>query len=139
METDGNHTRGHGAAGPSNRAFGGVFVVVFLMVACAPLLHGGRIRGWSMLAALLLVVITIAAPGLLTVPNRLWLRFGLFLHRFTTPIVLFVLFYGAVTPMGVLMRLCGRDSMRIRHRDAASYWISRQPPGPKPDSLTNQF
>ena len=139
METHGNRTRDHVAEGPSNRAFGRGCVVAFLIVACAPVLHGGQIRWWCMLAALLLVVITAAAPTLLTVPNRLWLRFGQFLHRFTSPVVLFVLFYGVVTPMGVLMRLSGRDSMRIRHRDATSYWISRQPPGPKPDSLTNQF
>jgi hypothetical protein len=82
----------------------------------------------------------VAAPQLLTVPNRLWLRFGLLLNRIISPVALAFLFYFVVTPTGVFMRVFGKDNLRLR-RNASdkSYWIKREPPGPKPDSLNHQF
>jgi hypothetical protein len=124
----------------SNRAFGWVFVIVFLVIAVWPLVLGGTARWWSLIVGGLVMVVTLAAPSLLTIPNRLWLRFGLLLHRIVSPVVLAVMFYSVVTPMGLLMRAFGKDFLRLRRSDsAASYWIKRDPPGPQPDSMSNQF
>ena len=114
--------------------------MVFLIVALWPLISGEMVRWWSLVVAAAFALVTIAAPKLLTVPNRLWLRFGLLLNRIISPVVLAFLFYVVVTPMGMLMRRFGSDSLRLRRSVTnESYWINRDPPGPKPDSLSNQF
>ena len=140
MATHEDLSRTHEVQAGSNRSFGWVFTVVFLVVAAWPLLSGGPLRWWALAVAAALVLITVAAPKLFTLPNRLWLRFGLLLNRIVSPLVLMFLFYVVVTPMGGLMRLLGKDTLRLR-RDSASesYWIKREPPGPKPDSLNHQF
>ena len=139
-ETHEDFTRSQEVKTSSNRAFGWVFTIVFLIIALWPLVFGGALRWWSLIVSGLVAVVTMAAPALLTIPNRLWLRFGLLLHSIVSPVVLAIMFYGVVTPMGVLMRAFGKDSLRLRRRGAAqSYWIKRDPPGPKPDSMSRQF
>jgi len=77
---------------------------------------------------------------LLAVPNRLWTRFGLLLGKVISPIMLGLLFFAVLVPIGALMRIFGQDPLRLKRDTAAgSYWIPRQPPGPPPGSLTNQF
>lgn len=133
-------TRTHDVKASSNRGFGWVFTGLFLVIGLWPLLFGGVLRWWSMIIAALFMLITLAAPALLTLPNRLWLRFGLLLNRLISPVVLAFLFYVVVTPIGALMRAVGKDNLRLRRKDAIeSYWIKRDPPGPKPDSLHHQF
>jgi hypothetical protein len=133
-------SRGQQVKASSNRAFGWVFVTVFLIIALSPLVHGGTPRWWSLIVSGLVAVVTMAAPALLTIPNRLWMRFGLLLHSIVSPVVLAIMFYGVFTPLGVLMRAFGKDSLRLRRSGSAqSYWIKRDPPGPKPDSMSNQF
>jgi hypothetical protein len=124
----------------SNRAFGWVFVTVFLVIALWPLLFGGGLRWWSLIVSALVMLVTVGAPSLLTVPNRLWLGFGLLLHRIVNPLVLGIMFYLVVMPIGLLMRAFGKDFLRLRRNDSAeSYWIEREPPGPEPGSMSNQF
>ena len=124
----------------SNRAFGWVFVAVFLIIALWPLVFGGTLRWWSLIVSALVALVTVAAPSLLTVPNRLWLRFGFLLHRIVSPVVLGIMFYLVVMPIGLLMRAFGKDFLRLRRNDSAeSYWIKRDPPGPEPASMSNQF
>ena len=140
MATHEDFSRGQHVKASSNRAFGWVFVIVFLIIALWPLFFGGALRWWSLIVSGLVAVVTMAAPALLTIPNRLWLRFGLLLNRVVSPVVLAIMFYLVVTPMGLLMRVFARKTLHLR-RDAAagSYWIKREPPGPKPDSMSNQF
>jgi hypothetical protein len=133
-------SRTHEVKGSSNRAFGWVFVALFAITGAWPMLFGGAVRWWSMIIGIAILLITLLAPALLTIPNRLWLRFGLLLNRIISPVVLAFLFYIVVTPMGVLMRMFGKDNLRLRRNDSdGSYWIKRDPPGPKPDSLHHQF
>jgi hypothetical protein len=133
-------SRDHQVKASSNRAFGWVWVVVFLIIALRPLVSGGAVRWWSLILSALVAVVTIAVPALLTIPNRLWLGFGMLLHRVTSPVALGIIFYVVVTPMGLLMRAFAKDILRLRHDPAAeSYWIKREPPGPKPDSMPHQF
>ena len=124
----------------SNRSFGVVITIVLLVVGLWPLVSGEALRRWPLIAAAVVLLLTLVAPALLRIPNRLWLRFGLLLNRFISPVVLAFLFYVVVTPMGVLMRRFAKDNLRLRRNDTdESYWITRDPPGPKPDSLSNQF
>ena len=133
-------SRTHKVEASSNRAFGWVFTVVFLLVALRPVISGNSPRWWLLVVSSLMALVTVAAPYLLTVPNRLWLRFGLLLNRIISPIALGILYYAVVTPTGLLMRVFSKDSLRLSRSTAVdSYWIRREPPGPKPDSLSNQF
>lgn len=126
--------------GSSDRAFGLVFAAVFLIIATYPLLFGGQIRVWSLGAGAAFAVVAFVWPGALAPLNRLWTRFGLLLHRIVSPVVLGIMFFAVITPMGLVMRLLGKDPLRLRFDTRAhSYWIERRPPGPKPDSFPDQF
>ena len=126
--------------GSSDRAFGWTFVAVFLVIALWPLAFGGGLRWWSLAVAIGVMFITLVRPFWLTTPNRLWLRFGALLHRLVSPIVLAVMFYAVVTPIGLLMRAFGTDILSRRSGDPeGTYWVRRNPPGPKPSSMSKQF
>jgi hypothetical protein len=97
--------------------------------------------GWLWLAAaavfLILAVFWTAPLGRL---NRIWMRFGLLLYRVINPVVMAFLFCSTVVPMGLVMRAFARDALRLkRDKDAASYWILREPPGPNPETMKHQF
>ena len=126
--------------GSSDRSFGLVFAGVFLLIAAWPLWYGATPRWWAAGVAAVFAVVAVTRPILLAVPNRLWIKFGVLLGKLVSPIALGVLFYSVLAPIGVLMRIAGKDPLRLK-RDAttASYWIPRKPPGPPPDSMTNQF
>jgi len=126
--------------GSSNRSFGLVFAVVFLLIALFPLLQGQAVRLWALGASGALLFVAFLLPALLTHPNRLWLRFGLLLNAIVSPVAMGVLFYLVITPIGLVMRAFGHDPLRLKFDPAAaSYWIKREPPGPEPKSLTNQY
>ena len=125
---------------PSNRSFGLVFAAFFLIVAFLPLLHGGAARAWGLGGAAIFLAAALGFPRALAPLNAAWMRLADLLHGITTPVALAVLFYGVVTPTGLMMRLLGEDPLRLKRDPAtASYWIAREPPGPEPESLRNQF
>lgn len=126
--------------GSSDRGFGLVFAAVFVIIASWPLIHAQAPRWWAFGLAAVLAAIAAAKPGLLARANRLWIRFGVVLGNVVGPLAVGVLFYTIVAPLGFVMRLTGKDPLRLNlDRAADSYWIARKPPGPPPDSLTNQF
>ncbi len=126
--------------GSSNRSFGLTFAVVGLLVALWPLLDGAAPRWWLLGLAAALTAISMVVPRILRPLNKLWLRFGLLLHRIVSPIVLGIIFFGVITPLGLALRLRGKDPLRLRSEPtAASYWIERRPPGPAPKSMSRQF
>jgi len=126
--------------GSSDRAFGLVFTVFFIVIALLPLLHGASARNWALMVSLFFLVIAFTAPKMLALPNRLWNKFGLLLGHIISPIALGVLFFGVVTTTGLIMRLLGKDLLRLKFdRKASTYWIERKPPGPEPKSLDEQF
>jgi hypothetical protein len=114
--------------GPSDRSFGLVFAIVFLIVAVLPLWRDGEPRRWALAAAALCGVLALAWPRALAPANRLWLRIGMAMHRVINPVVMAVLFYLAVTPFGLVMRLFRRGLVRRMRPDraASSYWIPRE-------------
>lgn len=133
-------TRSQQVKSSSNRAFGWMFVIVFLIIALWPLLFGGALRWWSLIISTLVMLITQTAPGLLTIPNRLWMRFGMLLHRVVSPVMLAIMFFLIITPTGLLMRVFAKRPLRLgRDPAAASYWIKRDPPGPPAEDMSNQF
>ncbi|MBI5717889.1 MAG: hypothetical protein HZC37_09400 [Burkholderiales bacterium] len=135
-----NLSREQQIEGSSDRAFGFVFAVVFVIVAAWPLISGGRPRWWAAGIAAAFALVALLRPGLLARPNRWWMKLGLLLGAIVSPIALGVLFYGVFTPIGAFMRLAGKDPLRLaRDASAPSYWRGREPPGPPPDSMERQF
>ena len=97
-------------------------------------------RWWSLAIAGVFLVLSLFYPQLLAPLNRLWTRFGLLLHNIVNPIVLGLLFFVVVTPIGLLMRLFGKRPLNIDFdRETTSYWIDREPPGPAPETMKQQF
>lgn len=136
------HTPRHNAPAPgsSDRSFGLVFTFFFLIVGLLPTLHGHGIRLWALELSGGFLLLALVIPRVLAPANRAWTKFGLLLHDIVSPIALGILFFVVVTPTGLLMRLLGKDPLRLRfERSAKSYWIVRTPPGPDAESLKNQF
>ncbi|MEE2760611.1 MAG: SxtJ family membrane protein [Pseudomonadota bacterium] len=124
----------------SNRAFGLVFTVVFLVLALLPLIGGGTLI-WSLAAiATFFLLAALLTPHLLAPLNKAWQKFGLALHTIINPLVMGILFYVTVTPTGLIMRALGKVPLHLNFNpDAESYWIERNPPGPEPGSMNRQF
>ena len=135
-----SYERNEDVRGSSDRSFGMVFAAVFGVIGVLPLAFGGGVRLWSLAVAAAFLLVALAVPSILAPLNRLWLRFGLLLHRIVSPLVLGIMFFLVITPMGLVMRAFGKDLLRLRFdRAAASYWIDRSPPGPPPESMKDQF
>jgi hypothetical protein len=78
-------------------------------------------------------------PSALRPLNMLWMKLGFLLHKIVNPLVMGLLFYGSIFPTGLMMRMRGRDLLRLeRDPGADSYWIARAP-GPAPESMRDQF
>lgn len=132
--------RNEAVAGSSDKAFGLTFAAIGTIVGLLPLLHGGPVRLWAIGAAVLFLAPAIFLPQALAPLNRLWLRIGLTLHRIVNPLALGIMFYLFLTPLAVVMRLFGTRFLSLGFDPRArSYWIRRDLPGPKPETLRRQF
>lgn len=121
----------------TERSFGIVFAVVFALIGLYPLLVGGGVRIWALLVAALFLSLSLFFPTVLAVPNRLWFKFGMLLGAVVAPLVMALVFFLAVLPTGLIMRLLGKDLLRQRiDRSASSYWIPRDTPV---GTMRNQF
>ena len=124
----------------SDRTFGLVMAGAFAVVSALNVWHAGRIWPWTATLAAIFVVAALLRPALLNPLNRIWMKFGLLLHKIVNPVIMALLFYGTVLPTGLIARAMGKDLLRLkREPDAASYWIVRAPPGPAPDTMKDQF
>jgi hypothetical protein len=131
---------GEPAASSSDRSFGLVFAGFFALLTLHNWWRSGRT--WPVYLAIAAVCLAAALirPHLLHWPNRAWTRLGLLLGAIVTPIVMALLFFFVIAPIGWLMRLAGKDPLRLRGpRSSDSYWIEREPPGPPGESMTEQF
>jgi hypothetical protein len=124
----------------SNRGFGLVIATFFSIVALWPLVHAEPVRWWALGVAAGFALVSLLWPATLAPLNTLWTRFGLLLYKVVSPVVLGLLFFVTITPIALIMRVLGKDPLRLR-RDphTASYWMERTPPGPSPESMKNQF
>lgn len=124
----------------SDRVFGLVFFVVFALVSIWPVLFGNPFRWWTAPFAAIFLALALLAPQVLAPLNRQWTKLGLLMHRVVNPLVMGLLFFVAITPMALVLRLLGKDLLRLKLDPAAtSYWIARTPPGPSSDSMRRQF
>ena len=132
----------------SERSFGVVFAIVFTIVglwptfklATLPAVSLGSARLWALAVAATFLLAAVAAPAVLRPLNVLWFKFGLVLGRVMNPLVMGVIFFLVFVPFGLVMRLFGKDLLRLRlDREAPSYWIRRTPPGPAPGTMRNQY
>lgn len=131
----------HGSTLPSERTFGFVFTGIFLIVAGYLWLYDGKpvaIQAFLVLAAAFLAF-TLFMPIALRPLNKAWYKLGLLMGRVVSPIVLGILFFILITPIAIVMRLAGRDPLKLRKQDVQSHWIDRAPPGPAPTSFKDQF
>lgn len=124
----------------SNRSFGLVIGGAFLILGTARLWHGSRLGLVFLGVAVLFAAAALLAPQILAPLNRVWFRFGLLLHRIVNPIVMGLIFFGAVLPIGLLMRAFGQRPIPLGFdRSAASYWIPRRERTPAPGSMVKQY
>jgi len=121
---------------PSNRNFGIVFFIVFLIIGLWPLLNQSELRIWSLIISLIFLVLGIINSKILTPLNKLWMKFGLLLGKIIAPIVMGIVFFLVVTPTGILLRLFGKDILMIRKNNSDTYWIKKNNTN---NSMKNQF
>ena len=120
----------------SNRNFGIVFFVVFLIIAIWPLLNSEPIRIWSLLIAIIFLFLGIINSKILTPLNKIWFKFGIFLGNFISPIVMAIIFFFVVTPIGILMKVLKKDLINLKKNNDKSYWIIKEDIKTK---MKNQF
>tara|TARA_B100000161_G_C33341973_1_gene320574 strand:- start:15 stop:398 length:384 start_codon:yes stop_codon:yes gene_type:complete len=120
----------------SNRSFGIVFFVVFLLIALYPFTYGGEIRIWSLIISLIFLILGLFNSIILSPLNKIWFKFGLFLGKIVSPLIMGIIFFLVVTPIGFTMRLLGKDVLNLKYNKNKSYWIEKK--GPK-SKMKNQF
>tara|TARA_B100000123_G_scaffold142549_1_gene105341 strand:- start:28 stop:411 length:384 start_codon:yes stop_codon:yes gene_type:complete len=120
----------------SNRSFGVVFFIVFLLIGLYPLLKGNDLRIWSLIISFIFLALGLINSKILTPLNRLWFKFGLLLGKFISPIIMGIIFFIVVTPIGIIMRLFKKDLLNLKFNKKETYWIDKK--GPK-SKMKNQF
>jgi hypothetical protein len=120
----------------SNRSFGIVFFIVFLLIALYPLLKGNDLRIWSLIISFVFLILGLINSKILTPLNRLWFKFGLLLGKFISPLIMGIIFFLVVTPIGIIMRLLKKDLLNLKYNKKETYWIDKS--GPK-SKMKNQF
>ena len=120
----------------SNRGFGIVFFIVFLLVAFYPLINSGEIRIWSLTISMIFLILSLLNSKTLTPLNNIWFKFGIFLGKIISPLIMGVIFFFVVTPIGLIMRLLRKDLLNLKYNKDKSYWIKNN--GPK-SRMKNQF
>jgi hypothetical protein len=124
----------------SDRSFGIVFAIFFALLGAWPLVHHHPARPWAFYLSAAFLLLALIAPRILHPLNLLWTRVGQLLGKITNPIVTGLMFYLVFTPAALLLRAFGKDLLRLKFDPAASsYWIPREPPGPAPETMKNQF
>ena len=119
----------------SNRSFGIVFFIVFLVISLYPLLHGENIRVWSLIISIIFLVLGLLNSKLLNPLNKIWFKFGLLLGKIISPIVMGIIFFLVVTPIALFMRLLKKDLLNLKFNKKNTYWIEKS--GPK-SKMKNQ-
>ncbi len=109
----------------SNRSFGIVFFVVFLLIALYPLINQAEIRFWSLIISIVFLGLGIFNSRFLSPLNKLWFRFGLFLGKIVSPIIMGAIFFLVVTPIALLMRLFKKDLLNLKFNNKKTYWIKK--------------
>ena len=120
----------------TNRSFGIVFFIVFFIIAIFPLKNDGDIRIWSLVVSIIFLLLGLSNSKILTPLNRLWFKFGILLGRIMSPLIMGLIFFLVVTPIGLIMRMLRKDLLNLKFDNNRSYWIKKK--GPK-SIMKNQF
>ena len=120
----------------TNRSFGIVFFVFFLIIALYPLIYDNDIRYWSLILSLILLMLGLINSRILTPLNKLWFKFGSILGKIISPIVMGLIFFTVVTPIAILMKIFNKDLLNLKFNNDKTYWIKKT--GPK-SKMKNQF
>ena len=122
---------------PSEKSFGVIFSIVFLIVSLYPLINSESLRIWALFVSTIFFLLAFVAPKVLVLPNKLWFKFGLLLGSIVAPIVMAFVYFVTVLPTGLIMRILGKDLLKQKiDKNAKSYWIERKEPM---GSMKNQF
>jgi hypothetical protein len=133
-------TREEKVKGSSDRTFGLTFAGVFTLLAC--LAFWKHTPHWTWWAALAVItfIFAVLRPQIFKPANKLWMLLGLMMFKVVSPLTLGIIFYGVMTPMAILFRWRKKDLLKLEYKHAEpTYWILRQPPGPPPETMKNQF
>jgi cytochrome c oxidase subunit IV len=120
----------------SNKSFGIVFSIVFLLITIYPLINSEGLRVWSLIIAIIFLFLGLINSKILTPLNMLWFKFGILLGRIVSPIIMGIIFFLVVTPIALIMRIIGKDLLNLKFNKEKSYWIEKN--GPK-SKMKNQF
>ena len=120
----------------SNRSFGIVFFIVFLLIGFYSYINDGSLFIWSLIVSLIFLILGLLNSKILTPLNKIWFKFGLFLGKIISPLIMGVIFFFVVTPIGLIMRVFKKDLLNLKFNNNASYWIENN--GPK-SKMKNQF
>ena len=120
----------------SNRSFGIVFFIVFLLIALYPITNNEDIRIWSLIISVIFIILGLLNSKILTPLNKLWFKLGIFLGKIVSSLIMGVIFFFVVTPIGLIMRMLGKDVLNLKQNKNKSYWIEKS--GPK-SQMKNQF
>ena len=120
----------------TNKSFGIVFFVFFLIVSIFPLLNNEDIRAWSLIISLIFLILGILNSKILTPLNQIWFKFGILLGRFVSPVVMGIIFFAIVTPTSVIMRVLQKNLLNLKKGNKKTYWLERSKIKSK---MKNQF
>ena len=120
----------------SNRSFGFVFFIVFLIISIYPLLNEENLRGWLLIISLIFLILGLFNSKILSPLNKIWFKFGIFLGKIVSPVVMGIIFFCVVTPIAIFMKILGKDLLNLRFNKNNSYWIEKTEPKSK---MKDQF
>ena len=121
---------------PSNRSFGLLFFFVFIIIGLWPIINSESIRIWSIVISLIFFVLGIFNAKILTPLNKVWMSFGKLLGNFVSPIVMGVIFFGVVTPTGLILKLFSKDILNLKKNKNDTYWLKKNNSN---NNMKNQF
>ena len=121
----------------SNKSFGLVFFVIFIIIALWPLLNDGNIRIWSIIVSIIFLILGLLNSKILTPFNKLWMRLGALLGIIVSPIVMGFVYFGIITPIGLIMKLFGKDVLNLKlDKNKKTYWTLKKK---IPSKMKDQF
>ena len=120
----------------SNKSFGIVFFIVFLIISLWPLLNSNEIRIWSLIVSIIFLTLGLINSKALTPLNKLWFKFGIFLGNIISPIVMGIIYFAVVTPIALLLKVINKDVLSLKKTKQASYWKNKEKYN---SSMKNQF
>ena len=120
----------------TNRSFGIVFFLIFIIISLYPLLNAENIRIWSLIISIIFLVLGLINSKLLNPLNKIWFTFGLLLGKIISPIIMGIIFFLVVTPIALFMKLLKKDLLNLKFNKKNTYWIEKS--GPK-SKMKNQF